>query len=82
VFAVTLLGEALFNGRTLHVALVGVCTITLYKMAFSPFTAGARLAGFGAHLTQEWVVLVNLLLLLLGFALLANHFEQSEIPAI
>jgi Na+/H+ antiporter NhaD/arsenite permease-like protein len=34
-----------------------------------------------AHLGHEWVILVNLLLLLLGFALLADLFEKSEVPA-
>ena len=33
------------------------------------------------HLVHEWVILSNLLLLL-GFALLSNHFEESRIPAI
>jgi Na+/H+ antiporter NhaD/arsenite permease-like protein len=33
-----------------------------------------------AHLGHEWVVLTNLLGLLLGFALLARHFEDSGIP--
>ena len=32
------------------------------------------------HLVHEWVILSNLLLL--GFALLSNHFEESRIPAI
>jgi Na+/H+ antiporter NhaD/arsenite permease-like protein len=31
---------------------------------------------------HEWVILTNLLGLLLGFALLSNHFEKSHIPAV
>ena len=31
---------------------------------------------------HEWVTVANLLGLLLGFALLADHFEKTEIPAI
>jgi Na+/H+ antiporter NhaD/arsenite permease-like protein len=82
LFAVTLLGVALLHGRTLHVAIVGAIAISLYKIFFSPFTSGAGFAGFSGHMAHEWVILTNLLLLLLGFALLANHFEQSEVPAV
>jgi len=35
-----------------------------------------------AHLADEWVILANLLGLLLGFALLARHFEDSGAPAL
>ncbi len=82
LFAATLLGVALLHGRTLQVAISGALVISLYKILFSPFTTGAGLAGFGTHMVHEWVILSNLLLLLLGFALLANHFEQSEVPAV
>ncbi len=74
-FALTLLGVALFHGQTLHVALAGMAVIVLYKLGFTNFS-------FAAHLGHEWVTLANLLGLLLGFALLADHFEKSEIPAI
>jgi len=58
----------------------GALTIALYKIFFSPFKSGAGWSGFGTHLVHEWVILVNLLLLLLGFALLAKHFEDSHVP--
>src|SRR5438045_9793410 len=32
------------------------------------------------HVGQEWVILVNLLCLLMGFALLSQHFEKSQLP--
>ncbi len=32
------------------------------------------------HLGHEWVIIVNLGLLLTGFALLARHFEESGVP--
>ena len=32
------------------------------------------------HLQHEWVILANLFLLLMGFALLSRHFEKSRIP--
>jgi Na+/H+ antiporter NhaD/arsenite permease-like protein len=34
------------------------------------------------HLGHEWVILVNLLGLLMGFALLSKHFEDSKVPAV
>jgi hypothetical protein len=34
------------------------------------------------HLGHEWVILTNLLGLLLGFAVLARHFEDSRIPQV
>jgi Na+/H+ antiporter NhaD/arsenite permease-like protein len=82
LFALTLAGVALFHHHTLGVALTGLAIITLYKLGFTGFQAGAGLPGLGKHLMHEWVILSNLLLLLLGFALLSNHFEKSRIPAI
>lgn len=82
LFACTLLGVALLHQHTLWVGLTGAFVISVYKILFSPFVFGAGLAGFGLHLSHEWVILANLLLLLLGFALLANHFEQSHVPSI
>ena len=81
-FACVLAGVALFHGHTLRTAVIGAVFIALYKIAFSPFRTGAGAAGFVAHLGHEWVILVNLLLLLLGFALLADAFEKSEVPAV
>lgn len=80
LFALTLLGVALFHRHTLAVALTGLATITLYKLAVTGFHQGAGLAGLGAHFAAEWVVLTNLFGLLMGFALLARHFEDSRIP--
>jgi Na+/H+ antiporter NhaD/arsenite permease-like protein len=60
----------------------GAATIALYKILFSTFPTGPGITGFTRHLEHEWVVLVNLLLLLLGFALLARHFEDSGIPGL
>src|SRR5688572_18812313 len=82
LFALTLLGVALFHRHTLGVALTGLATIVVYKLVFTGFKTGTGLAGLGGHLLHEWVILMNLLGLLLGFALLAKHFEDSRIPAI
>jgi len=80
LFGLTLLGVALFHHKTLEVAVTGLSVITLYKIFFTGFKEGSGLAGFVSHLGHEWVVIFNLLGLLLGFALLARHFEESEIP--
>ena len=82
LFATVLAGVALFHRHTLPIAVGGALLIALYKILFSPFATGIGLAGFAAHLGHEWVVLINLLLLLLGFALLADLFEKSEVPAL
>src|SRR5687768_3772007 len=82
LFALTLLGVALFHRHTLAVALTGLSTIVVYKLVFTGFKTGTGLAGLGGHLLHEWVILTNLLGLLLGFALLAKHFEDSRIPAV
>jgi Na+/H+ antiporter NhaD/arsenite permease-like protein len=80
LFALTLLGVALFHHHTLKVALSGLFTISLYKIVFTGFHSGDGVGGWLGHLGHEWVVLTNLLGLLLGFALLARHFEDSGIP--
>ncbi len=81
LFALTLLGVALFHGHTLRVALIGLATIVTYKLLVTGFKTGDGIAGFGLHLAHEWVILTNLLGLLLGFAILSKHFEESQIPA-
>src|SRR5690242_9739166 len=81
LFAVTLAGVAIFHHHTLKVALIGLGVITLFKLLFSPFAEGAGIEGLIGHLAHEWVLLTNLLGLLLGFALLSKHFEESKVPA-
>jgi Na+/H+ antiporter NhaD/arsenite permease-like protein len=80
LFALTLLGVALFHRHTLPVALTGLSTIVIYKLVFTGFKFGAGLDGLGQHMAHEWVTLANLFLLLMGFALLSRHFEESRIP--
>ena len=80
LFALTLLGVALFHRHTLPVALTGLAAIIVYKLAFTGFKFGPGLGGFYQHLAHEWVILANLFLLLMGFALLSRHFEESRIP--
>jgi Na+/H+ antiporter NhaD/arsenite permease-like protein len=82
LFALTLLGVALFHNQTFYVALAGVTAVALYKMVFTGFKAGAGVAGFAGHLGHEWVTLANLFCLLMGFAILARHFEKSRVPEV
>lgn len=80
LFAATLLGVALFHHHTLKVALTGVTVITLYKVLITGFKTGPHVQGLIAHLGHEWVTLANLFGLLMGFALLSKHFEDSHVP--
>ncbi|MEO5367608.1 MAG: hypothetical protein H7831_14885 [Magnetococcus sp. WYHC-3] len=80
LFAATLVGVALFHHYTLQVALTGLSVILVYKFLFTGFKHGSGLEGFLLHLGHEWVILVNLFALLVGFAMLSNHFEQSKVP--
>lgn len=80
LFAITLLGVALFHHHTLQVALAGLGVIMAYKLIFTGFKFGAGLPGLAGHLAHEWVILANLFCLLMGFALLSRHFEKSRIP--
>lgn len=82
LFALTLLGVALFHHYTLYVALTGLFTISLYKILFTGFKTGVGVAGLVGHLGHEWVTIANLFCLLTGFALLARHFEKSHVPVI
>ena len=80
LFALTLVGIALFHHHTLPIAVTGLVVISVWKAGFSPFPEGPGIAGWITHLGHEWVMLTNLLGLLLGFALLSKHFEASRVP--
>ncbi|WP_198284654.1 citrate transporter [Beggiatoa alba] len=82
LFGLTLLGVALFHHHTLAVGLTGLVTIALYKITFTGFKHGEGVTGFMSHIGHEWVTLVNLFCLLMGFALLSRHFEKTRIPAV
>ncbi|MEI7447565.1 MAG: citrate transporter [Burkholderiales bacterium] len=81
LFAAVLAGVALLHAHTMRVAVAGLVVVSLYKVLFAGFAEGTGLAGLGAHLAHEWVTVANLFCLLLGFALLSRHFEESGIPA-
>jgi Na+/H+ antiporter NhaD/arsenite permease-like protein len=80
LFGLTLLGVALFHRHTLRVALIGLAAITTYKLIFTGFKFGSGVTGLALHMQHEWVILANLFLLLMGFALLSRHFEKSRVP--
>ncbi len=81
-FACVLLGVALFHNHTFNVAVGGLLLLTLYKLGVTGFKPGPGIEGLLLHLGHEWVTLANLLGLLLGFALLSKHFEDSNVPAV
>ncbi|MBF0296376.1 MAG: citrate transporter [Magnetococcales bacterium] len=82
LFAATLIGVALFHHKVLQVALTGLGVIMAYNLFVTGFKHGSGLAGLVAHFGHEWVILANLFCLLVGFALLADHFERSHVPEL
>lgn len=74
IFGLLLVGIAVFHHRTLEVAVVGTVILIVYKLLWT----GIDLL---EHLAHESRLLINLLGLLLGFALLAKHFEESHFPS-
>ena len=82
LFACVLLGIALFHHYTFQVAVSGLVVIALYKALVTGTAFGPGFAGVGAVFAHEWITLANLFCLLVGFALLSKHFEDSHVPAI
>jgi len=82
LFGLTLAGVAMFHRYALQVALVGLAGVATWKLGFSPFKEGAGLPGLVAHFRHEAVLLANLFGLLVGFAVLARHFEKTRIPSL
>lgn len=80
LFAAVLLAIAAFHRHALRIAVGGLVVVALYKLAVTGFPPGPGVAGLLLHLEHEWVTLTNLLGLITGFALLANHFHQSRLP--
>jgi Na+/H+ antiporter NhaD/arsenite permease-like protein len=80
LFALTLLGVAILHKRAMYVALVGLVAILTFKLAFDgTFHLVEHVVG-SPEREGEWRILLNLLGLLLGFAILARHFEDSKVP--
>ena len=81
LFACVLLGIALFHHYTFQVAVSGLVVIALYKAIVTGTPLGAGFGGVLSVFAHEWVTLANLFCLLMGFALLSKHFEDSHVPA-
>ena len=78
LFALTLLGVALFHNQTLRVALIGLASITVYKLAFTGFKDGPGFGGLASHFGHEWVILTNLLCLLLGLRAYGDALQRQR----
>ena len=81
LFALTLIGVALFHHHTLRVALDGPAAIIAVQDRVRRFRR-ARRHRLVDHLAHEWVLLANLLGSCSGFALLRQHFEDSRVRAM
>jgi hypothetical protein len=75
LFGAVLVGVVFLHKRTLEVALVGLVVILGVRLGLSRFD-------LVAHVRHEWAKLLNLLGLLVGFALLADIFEASRLPQL
>jgi Na+/H+ antiporter NhaD/arsenite permease-like protein len=90
IFGLILLGVALFHKQTFRVAVIGVSVLLLFKIIFDEnfnfFTHVFGHVPMGEQILDksmregEWGILLNLLGLLLGFAILSKIFEESNVP--
>ena len=78
-FGLTLLGIALFHQRALAISVGGLLVILAYEALVTAFPTGRGAAALLEHAQHEWVIITNLFLLLVGFELLSNQFERSNI---
>jgi len=81
LFAITLVGVAVFHHKTMYVALLGLAAILIFKFGFTEFSLPEHILGTPAK-EGEWRILLNLLGLLFGFAILAEQFKISKLPEI
>lgn len=81
IFGLTLAGVAIFHRRALPIAASGLVAVIAFEWLVTQFPAGEGAMGLARHFAHEWVTLVNLLCLLVGFAIVAAHFEKSGVPA-
>lgn len=79
LFGLTLLGVAFFHKRALTITLVGLGAILAFETFVTAYPTGRGADAFMAHLQHEWVLIANLFLLLVGFEVLSNQFERSNI---
>ena len=79
LFGLMLLGVALFHKRALPISLIGLIVILAYEAFVTAFPTGRGAGALMLHAEHEWIPITNLLLLLIGFEVLANQFERSNI---
>lgn len=92
IFGLILIGVAVFHKQTFWVAVIGLSVLLAFKLMFIPgFNLYHHFFGTTSMAEQimnkdlrqgEWGILLNLLGLLLGFALLSKIFEESKVPEI
>lgn len=82
LFALTLLGVALFHRYTMIVSLLGLAAVLVSKYVFlNDFSIVDHFIGGHGH-EGEWRIMLNLFGLLTGFAILAKHFDESHLPKV
>jgi Na+/H+ antiporter NhaD/arsenite permease-like protein len=79
LFALMLLGVALFHQRALAISVGGFLAILIYEALVTAFPTGRGADALLAHAQHEWVIITNLFLLLIGFEVLSNQFERSNV---
>ena len=90
IFGLILLGVALLHKQTFWVAVTGLTVLLIFKFVFDPgFHFMEHVFGQNSMPDQlmnkdlrqgEWGIILNLMGLLLGFAILAKIFEESGVP--
>jgi Na+/H+ antiporter NhaD/arsenite permease-like protein len=80
IFALTLVGVAVFHHKTMFVALAGLASLLILKYLFLPDYSFIEHISGNADQEGEWRTLLNLTGLLFGFGILAKIFEESGIP--
>jgi Na+/H+ antiporter NhaD/arsenite permease-like protein len=79
LFGLMLLGVAILHDDALPVSAAGLLVILAYEATVTAFPTGRGMEALAAHAEHEWVIITNLLLLLVGFEVLSNQFERSNI---
>lgn len=87
IFAAMLVGVAIFYTKTRQVALIGLVSLCFFKYEFTEgFSVISKLFGYidtnGNEVQGSWRTYFNLILMLPGFAVLADIFENSKVPRL
>ena len=82
VFGIVLIAISVYQRFALAIAVAGLAALILLRL----LGGGQGIAGnarvLATHFAGDWVSLANLFLLLLGFAVLSNQFERSQLPEV